>query len=561
MSRLHHQRVAVAAVALAAVVTAACTASRADDARPAAPGASAGGEITVGISRPGSIEPGNTYEPAGALVVSTMCDTLVDIDPITGELVPGLAEEWLIGDAGRQLNLRLREGIRFSNGKELDAGDVAFSLSRIASESFASLDADLLRPIAGFAEMRGEVEDASPSARRRLGGVVVTESRGLQITLTEPNADFIRTLAHPTTAPVHEDTARVSPERFVRRPVCAGPYELAAEYRPDDPEIVLARNEHYAPGGGAYTRGGAGYADRVRFVIHTDRAAQLAAFNAGTLDVAAVAPADVSAARTADGRLVESSSPFVDFIGFPTATPPFTQRAVRMAFSQALDRRAVVAEAAPESREPAADFLPPTLGRTQRDEACGAAAPLGGDVEAARATLARAGVDLAEATLELRYNDDFVNAKIVQAVAKQWAAAFGIVVTPVASNYEAFLADARPEGFERLFRTSWAAPSPSADASLVPLFSTTAVGNTNMGRFSDRAFDTLITELARKSIDDDDRAADYRRAEARLCKTMPMAPVATGKLVHIVAPAVASAQNSFTDITTGEPLVRELYRK
>jgi len=53
---------------------------------------------------------------------------LIDMDPVTGEMLPGLALEWAVED-GPQVRFKLREGIQFQKGwGEFTAADVVFTL-------------------------------------------------------------------------------------------------------------------------------------------------------------------------------------------------------------------------------------------------------------------------------------------------------------------------------------------------------------------------------------------------------------------------------------------------
>src|ERR1700737_1555963 len=86
--------------------------------------------ITVAVQK---ISTSNTLEPmreqsnVGQRVFYTFAETLTD-HAWTGDLSlkPGLAESWRRIDA-RTLELTLRQGVRFHNGDEMTAEDVAFS--------------------------------------------------------------------------------------------------------------------------------------------------------------------------------------------------------------------------------------------------------------------------------------------------------------------------------------------------------------------------------------------------------------------------------------------------
>src|SRR5690242_15274211 len=88
-----------------------------------------GGTPRVAIGRPGSIDPNNAYEPNGELVVRTLCDQLLQQDPRTGELRGDLVDSFQTTDGGSKFVVRLRKDLRFSNGRNLTADDIAASLA------------------------------------------------------------------------------------------------------------------------------------------------------------------------------------------------------------------------------------------------------------------------------------------------------------------------------------------------------------------------------------------------------------------------------------------------
>lgn len=59
---------------------------------------------------------------------------LVDIDHKTQAYVPGLAESWKREDDGVTVDVKLRDGAKFSDGSEITADDVAFTLAAIYDE-------------------------------------------------------------------------------------------------------------------------------------------------------------------------------------------------------------------------------------------------------------------------------------------------------------------------------------------------------------------------------------------------------------------------------------------
>jgi ABC-type transport system substrate-binding protein len=539
-------RRALAAVALLAT---ACTGVQASSFRAPAADAHRGGVLRVGITAPGSVDPGNDYEPAGDLVIRTMCDTLVTTDPRDGTLRPSLAESWIVADGGAKVILRLRDDLRFSDGSPLTSADVAYSLSRVASAEFASVGADRLRLIAGFDQVHGDVATDNDSERRRLAGVGTPDKRTVEISLTRDYADFVRVLATRLTAPVSRRAAEADPRAFSRAPVCVGPYRLAEPFLPGASSLRLVRSRSYVPADTGLTGGGTSYADEIRFQVFPSEAAVASAAVAGAVDVGAARPTDIRDVQSGPG-------PEIEYVGLPADTAPFDKPEVRRALGLALSRTELVRRVFPATRVPATGFLPATTGAAKSCDGL----PADGDPAAAAALLKKAGVDLRGAPLPIFFNNEFRNAALVREVARQWREALGVQATPAPLAYAAFLARGHAtRGFRGAFRFSWTADD--TDGFITPLFSSAAVGRDNLSRFSDPDLDDALKRRAWKATDQADRALAYRRIADLICAQMPMIPLTTRLHRYVVSSRVTSASGSVVARSTGPPLLRELYLK
>ena len=536
-------------VVVVATGFASCSTDEPPPFRSANPAARSGGTLRIGTTQPGSIDPGNVYEPAGELVARTLCTPLLATDPETSELMPAVVESWLVTDGGAGLTLRLREGVRFSDGTPLDAEDVVFTFTRIASAEYASTSAERLSPIIGYPELHGDAATDDDSARRRLVGVELRDERTVQISLSSPQADFVRLLASPLTAPVSEAAATSDPIAFARRPVCVGPYSLEAPYAPGDASLRLIRSETYDAVDTSRSGGGQGYADTVEFRFYPDPEAAAVARLAGEVDLAPARPQDEDDVESQPG-------PEVEYVGLPTTTPGFDNALVRRALSLALDRSTLAATVFPSTRIPADGFLPPT---SPDEDEC-AMAPPDGDVAAARSSLAEAGIDLGQLRVPIYFNDEGRHRQLVTEVARQWQDAFGLTAVPTPLAFGDFVArgEATP-GFDGPFRFSWYMPYPDADGYLFPLFSTGRIGRDNFSRFSDPAIDEALAREARRAQDPADRRVAYRHVTQLLCQAMPMIPLTTSLSRWGFSARVGSATDRFLDGSTGQPLVRELY--
>ena len=102
-------------------------------AAPAAEEAAAAGptKLTIGYDSdiikldPGVQQTGNDW-PAAALVYNR----LVEYDNTMMNPVPSLAESWTVSDDGLTYTFQLRPGVKFHNGREVTAEDVAYTFTR-----------------------------------------------------------------------------------------------------------------------------------------------------------------------------------------------------------------------------------------------------------------------------------------------------------------------------------------------------------------------------------------------------------------------------------------------
>lgn len=597
----------LAAAAAVAMVGAACATS--DGGPPTRPAADAptGGSLVIGIGRPASVDPADAADRDSHLLASTLCDSLLAVDPRTGEIVPALAESWHVGGDGSSVTVKLRKGLTFPDGRPLTSRDVAFSLSRAASADYAGRAADLLRPIAGWDEIRGRVDDARQVDRERLRGVRTVTEQTVRISLAEPNAEFLAVLTHPVAAPVSRQAVEADPDGARTDPPCIGPYRLVEPFDGRADEVVLERREDYYAQNAAWTGGGAGYVDRFVFRVVDDidavapepvapqpsesseptesesepsesetspppaAAPQVAPPTFDGVDVVAV-PAARWDESFGGGDIVTAPGPGVEYVGVPI--PPLSggddetssredreerQRAIRQALSLAIDRGTVADRVFDGGRLPATSFLPATLSGLDLDPACDTI-PSKAEPEQARAALRRAGGRLDAGTLTFLYNDEFRNRALAEELARQWEQVLGLRVQPKAATFQEMLAALNQEsGRPELFRTSWSVPYPSVDQYLYPLFSSSQFGNGNLSQYQNAFFDELMTEDVREAGDPADRLLLLRDALDVVCRDLPLIPVTTQRVGYLVRNGVAATGDLFIGGHLGLPLLRELY--
>lgn len=205
-----------------------------------------------------TIAQGLEAHPAGAFKQAlhnqvwrrAVLDTLVEYQPDGPTVAPGLAESWEQSDDGRQLTLRLREGVQWHSGRPFDPEDVRFSIEMAVDGG----------PSVSFAWA--------------LGGIQGLEVDGMAVTMTfaEPVSALFDVL---TLMPIID---RESFDGFMdgTEVIGTGPFTLAS-FNPST-GMQLVRNE-------SYWRDGRPYLDGIDLRFITRSEALVAAVQSGDVDL------------------------------------------------------------------------------------------------------------------------------------------------------------------------------------------------------------------------------------------------------------------------------------
>ena len=121
-------------------------------------------------------------------MIKSLFDGLMDYDPGTTDLRPGLAESYTISDDGMVFTFEMRNGVQFHNGREMTAEDVVYSFNRVTNPTTQSPGAGFFWSIKGYDAMASGEADA-------LEGVTVEGPSTVRIELSRPDATFLHVMA------------------------------------------------------------------------------------------------------------------------------------------------------------------------------------------------------------------------------------------------------------------------------------------------------------------------------------------------------------------------------
>ncbi|QKW07637.1 peptide-binding protein [Streptomyces sp. NA04227] len=271
--------------------------------------------ITVGTtSAPTTLDPAASWDNSWELF-RNIYQTLLSYPSGATAPQPDAAEGCDFTDStNRVYRCELREGLKFSNGHELDAKAVKYSIDRIGR----------IKADGGPQGLLGSLER-----------VEAEDERTVTFHLNKPDATFPFVLATPAMSIVDPKEYPAGKVRKGKTIQGSGPYTL--ETYEEGKRAVLARNGSYK-----------GYADRkndgVTIRYYTDSAAMIGALRKKQIDVTyrGLAAEDIVALQTNSGdeslQLVEGSGTEVRYLAFNPEHPWASKPAVRKAIAQILDR-------------------------------------------------------------------------------------------------------------------------------------------------------------------------------------------------------------------------------
>ena len=216
-------------------------------------------------SEPDTIDPALNSSVDGATLVAHLFSGLAkwaQKDDGTLEIVADAAKELTEGvvnaDGTVTYTYTLRDGLKWSDGKDVTAGDFVFSWNRAASTALAADYAYMYEVVDGYADIWETDADGNfvnPDAKLN---VVATDDKTLTVTLNNAVAYWNELLAFPVYYPVREDV--VANENWATDPstyVSNGMYKLTSwthnsvitleknADHPDAAEVTMDKIEFY----------------------------------------------------------------------------------------------------------------------------------------------------------------------------------------------------------------------------------------------------------------------------------------------------------------------------
>lgn len=407
---------------------------------------------------PKSFDPALASAPPETDVVRALYEGLTETDPATLKEVAGVAESWSSSEDFRVWTFKLRRNAKWSNGKPVTANDFVRAWNRLVKLGDKTAHRNLMSNIAGVPKPAEEEQESTtdaaeqllrsnsnyvppPPPMQRLGqvpantnaktpdrpqaantnsarpgpsgpavdapalGVIAEDELTLKVTLTLPDREFPKLVASPIFRPVFNNGEEFIGKELNPTIVTNGPFRLA---KIEPAGLVLERSENY------WNRENVKL-ERVHLVAMETPEKALAAYRAGELD--AVTNADfaplVLKLLTPYEDFRKTTHGALNFYEVNVARQPFSDRRVRQALSNAIERERLTEGEMEGLTQPALGFLP--FGNTTKEK-------LTQDKDKARDLLDEAGFPDGEGfpVIKLVVNRNDTQQRVARSVARMW---------------------------------------------------------------------------------------------------------------------------------------------
>ena len=527
----------VAGVSAAALGLAACGGSKSGSTATSGStaGSTAGGVNTAGFtvqygSNPETLDPALNSAIDGANTIITIFEPLLLINE-NNEVVGGQAESWETSEDGLTWTFTMRDGLKWSDGTDLNAKDFEYSFKRMVDPNTAAPYAETcLGMVDGFEEAAGFPDaDGNPTAEPNPDALNVKASddgKTLTIVLSYPCSYFDKMAAFATMSPVQQATVEANGDSWCTSPdtfVSNGPY-MITDWTPSE-RIVLTKNPNYVGGWDSSKI----VSDTITLLLLEDSSASYAAYNSGEAVLVKDVPTDEIPSLT---KAEDGGDFYVDtilgtyYVSLNLQRDAFKDAKVRKALSLAIDRD-YVANTIMQGTYSAADSIvgPGIVDESGYFHDNGNAPYISADYEAnlaeAKKLLEEAGYPNGEGypTIEYSTNDAGYHVPLAEYLQQAWGD-LGITLTINKMEWSSFT-PARRAGEYDVARNGWVMDY-NDPSNMLDLFCS-GNGN-NDGKYSNPDFDAAID--ASRVADSAEHFAQLHKAEDILMEDMGCLPIA-----------------------------------
>jgi len=261
-------------------------------------------------------------------VLYAVFDALIDYEPNSLELKPGLARAWRFTDP-TTLVLDLVEGVSFHDGSPFNADAVKFNIERYMNDARSNVKADV----------------------SSVASVEVNSPTQVTIKLNRPNAGLPSILTNRVGLMVSPKSIQEKGPNIDRNPVGTGPFKFVSWQ--DNDSFVLVRND-------TYWKPGLPYLDGVNIKIINELNTAVRSVVSGEADLAInLQPLQKTVADRSSSVVARATPSLVLYGAYLNyGRPPLDDVRVRLAMNYALNRDEIVRIITQGIAQPSSAVLP-----------------------------------------------------------------------------------------------------------------------------------------------------------------------------------------------------------
>lgn len=515
-----------------------------------------------------SLDPINVGDTTSHDVAHNIYNGLVCYRPeITGpgqkltDIVPDLAESWTATSDGKTYTFKLKKGVKFHNGRELEAADIKYSIERLANPQNASKGLWTLGalPLVGLQKFQEDAKAGKPEIG--IPGIKVPDKYTVEFKLDKMIPFVLHVLAMTYYYAIPKEEVQKWGKDFNIHPVGTGPFMFKEWKR--GKIVVLVKNPNYF-------EKGLPYLDTLTFEIIPSDIIRLGRFENGQLDY--VDNTSIPSARFESiindkkwnklgpdkirtieqiedpSRTLIMKKPIfsTEYLGMNVESELFKDKRVRKAFNYSVDKQKIVDRVYNGRRSIAKGVLPPGFPGFSDSRQV----PYPYDPDKARELFAEAGwkdsdndgildKDGKKLSLTLWHNQREILAALCSSVQADLRDV-GVDVDVRALQWASYLDKIR-NNEAIFFRFGWMADYPDPDNFIWTLFSSKNIGQDNSTRYSNPVVDKLLDQ-ARSITDWEKRQQLYQKAESIIIDDAPWIFLENEVQYKIVQPYVKGQQ-------------------
>ena len=409
----------------------------------------------------------------------------------------------------RLLTFHLKDGLKYSNGDPIVAGDFVYSIKRTIDPRTAAPYNYVLGELVGGSELLAMPADTAPAtidaALAKLG-VSAPDDKTVVINLAIPASYFIDVLALWIAVPVQEKWITKPGAIEAANYVGSGPFMMKSWTHSS--EITLVPNPNWSGDKPTLTE--------IDMAMLNDPATAQANYEAGSLDMVRTPTEDLRRVKddpTLGPEVVDEPTLSINYYTFNNEKTPTNNKDFRIALTQAIDKQNFLDTLNAGLGITAASQVMPGL-PGYMDEKTLNPYPFNLDqaqqhMTAALATLGKSScADLGKLWFAL--NTGAGNDLQVAYLAQAWTKAFGCQFDIQGMDFKVLLKRRTDAGDFLISRDGWGADYPHANNQLNGLF--TCGGGNNDSQYCNKDFDALIAKAAAEP--DQDKQVDlYNQAQ------------------------------------------------